>query len=272
MAMIRPSVTSRRTRSATLSRIVEHGARLAARQQGAVGRVRPIGEGLRDEVQSPARAHARSRALPGMPMTRDRRHPEIAWPAACTPSRNDRVSAASAAASCVQRTVRLHVGQPDPVLGARRRHGQHLIADERRRSTAHHAHRRARSARSPARSGYDGCAPTATPARAASADGRGQHVAAARVAARRDVGRRDDAEEAGIVTALLAHVGVEIHHERHDRSLGSGTDAAPRYRSRMPQNVMPVEVWSDVVCPWCCIGRAHLQAALAEFEHGDPST
>lgn len=36
----------------------------------------------------------------------------------------------------------------------------------------------------------------------------------------------------------------------------------------MPPNVMPVEVWSDVVCPWCCIGRAHLQAALAEFEHG----
>ena len=36
----------------------------------------------------------------------------------------------------------------------------------------------------------------------------------------------------------------------------------------MPQHVMPVEVWSDVVCPWCCIGRAHLQAALAEFEHG----
>jgi predicted DsbA family dithiol-disulfide isomerase len=35
----------------------------------------------------------------------------------------------------------------------------------------------------------------------------------------------------------------------------------------MPENVMPVEVWSDVVCPWCCIGRAHLQAAIAEFEH-----
>lgn len=30
---------------------------------------------------------------------------------------------------------------------------------------------------------------------------------------------------------------------------------------------MVVEVWSDVVCPWCCIGRAHLGIALAEFEH-----
>ena len=36
----------------------------------------------------------------------------------------------------------------------------------------------------------------------------------------------------------------------------------------MPQIVMPVEVWSDVVCPWCRIGRAHLLRALEEFEHG----
>jgi predicted DsbA family dithiol-disulfide isomerase len=37
----------------------------------------------------------------------------------------------------------------------------------------------------------------------------------------------------------------------------------------MPENAMPVEVWSDVVCPWCCIGRAYLRQALAEFENGD---
>lgn len=32
---------------------------------------------------------------------------------------------------------------------------------------------------------------------------------------------------------------------------------------------MRVEIWSDVVCPWCAIGKAHLNAALAEFEHAD---
>jgi predicted DsbA family dithiol-disulfide isomerase len=37
----------------------------------------------------------------------------------------------------------------------------------------------------------------------------------------------------------------------------------------MPPNVMPVDVWSDIVCPWCCIGRAHLNKALAEFEHAE---
>lgn len=32
---------------------------------------------------------------------------------------------------------------------------------------------------------------------------------------------------------------------------------------------MRVEVWSDVVCPWCAIGRARLQQALADFPHAD---
>ena len=32
---------------------------------------------------------------------------------------------------------------------------------------------------------------------------------------------------------------------------------------------MTVDVWSDVVCPWCAIGKAHLEAALEQFEHGD---
>lgn len=35
---------------------------------------------------------------------------------------------------------------------------------------------------------------------------------------------------------------------------------------------MPVDVWSDVVCPWCCIGRAHLRQALEQFEHADEVT
>ena len=30
---------------------------------------------------------------------------------------------------------------------------------------------------------------------------------------------------------------------------------------------MLIEVWSDVVCPWCYIGKRRLEAALAGFEH-----
>lgn len=31
---------------------------------------------------------------------------------------------------------------------------------------------------------------------------------------------------------------------------------------------MRIDLWSDVVCPWCAIGKAHLDRALEQFEHG----
>jgi predicted DsbA family dithiol-disulfide isomerase len=30
-----------------------------------------------------------------------------------------------------------------------------------------------------------------------------------------------------------------------------------------------IDIWSDVVCPWCYIGKRRLEAALALFEHAD---
>src|SRR4051794_33958904 len=30
---------------------------------------------------------------------------------------------------------------------------------------------------------------------------------------------------------------------------------------------LTVEIWSDVVCPWCYVGKRRLESALAEFEH-----
>jgi len=30
-----------------------------------------------------------------------------------------------------------------------------------------------------------------------------------------------------------------------------------------------VEIWSDVVCPWCYLGKRRFESALAEFEHRD---
>ncbi len=32
---------------------------------------------------------------------------------------------------------------------------------------------------------------------------------------------------------------------------------------------MKVEIWSDVVCPWCFVGKRKFELALAEFEHAD---
>ena len=35
---------------------------------------------------------------------------------------------------------------------------------------------------------------------------------------------------------------------------------------------MQVEIWSDVVCPWCYIGKRRFEAALAGFAHADEVT
>jgi predicted DsbA family dithiol-disulfide isomerase len=32
---------------------------------------------------------------------------------------------------------------------------------------------------------------------------------------------------------------------------------------------MQLEVWSDIACPWCYLGKRRLEAALAAFEHRD---
>ncbi len=32
---------------------------------------------------------------------------------------------------------------------------------------------------------------------------------------------------------------------------------------------MEIEIWSDVVCPWCFTGKRRLEAALAQFDHRD---
>jgi predicted DsbA family dithiol-disulfide isomerase len=32
---------------------------------------------------------------------------------------------------------------------------------------------------------------------------------------------------------------------------------------------MRIEIWSDVVCPWCYIGKRRVEGALAAFEHAD---
>ncbi|MGD0197200.1 MAG: DsbA family oxidoreductase [Solirubrobacteraceae bacterium] len=32
---------------------------------------------------------------------------------------------------------------------------------------------------------------------------------------------------------------------------------------------MDVEIWSDIACPWCYIGKRRFEKALAEFEHAD---
>lgn len=32
-------------------------------------------------------------------------------------------------------------------------------------------------------------------------------------------------------------------------------------------NALRIDIWSDVACPWCWVGKRHLEAALKQFEH-----
>lgn len=35
---------------------------------------------------------------------------------------------------------------------------------------------------------------------------------------------------------------------------------------------MDVEIWSDIACPWCYVGKRRLEAALEQFDHRDQVT
>ncbi|MEX1217366.1 MAG: DsbA family oxidoreductase [Acidimicrobiales bacterium] len=37
----------------------------------------------------------------------------------------------------------------------------------------------------------------------------------------------------------------------------------------LANETLRVDIWSDVVCPWCAIGKANLDVALCGFEHAD---
>jgi predicted DsbA family dithiol-disulfide isomerase len=43
------------------------------------------------------------------------------------------------------------------------------------------------------------------------------------------------------------------------------------YSTKEPLSV-DVEIWSDIACPWCYVGKRRFEAALAEFEHRDEVT
>jgi predicted DsbA family dithiol-disulfide isomerase len=35
---------------------------------------------------------------------------------------------------------------------------------------------------------------------------------------------------------------------------------------------MDIEIWSDIACPWCYVGKRRFETALAQFEHADETT
>jgi predicted DsbA family dithiol-disulfide isomerase len=40
----------------------------------------------------------------------------------------------------------------------------------------------------------------------------------------------------------------------------------------LKENVVQIEIWSDVACPWCAVGKRRLETALGRFRRGDEVT
>ena len=76
---------------------------------------------------------------------------------------------------------------------------------------------------------------------------------------------------------LLALWGAfELHPFRqrrprtvHSTKGNSRGNTAQHAQDPRPHESMRIDIWSDLVCPWCAIGKAHLDQALARFEHAD---
>ena len=53
---------------------------------------------------------------------------------------------------------------------------------------------------------------------------------------------------------------------RYDNVVVAQTTAAG-YGVIVPN--LRLDIWSDIACPWCYVGKRHLEAALTRFEHAD---
>src|SRR4051812_14343078 len=41
------------------------------------------------------------------------------------------------------------------------------------------------------------------------------------------------------------------------------------HRDSLTASMMRVEIWSDIACPWCYVGKRRFESALRQFEHAD---
>src|SRR6266508_4245280 len=59
---------------------------------------------------------------------------------------------------------------------------------------------------------------------------------------------------------------------RSNQSKSDNQESTTIQRSKIIQSpliLMHIDIWSDIVCPWCYLGRRRLERALDEFEHRD---
>src|ERR1700679_1293909 len=65
------------------------------------------------------------------------------------------------------------------------------------------------------------------------------------------------------LAASTSSVATQLNLSERRRTTRNKAGPGPVYLS------VKIEIWSDVVCPWCYIGKRRLEHALTEFEHAD---
>ena len=54
-----------------------------------------------------------------------------------------------------------------------------------------------------------------------------------------------------------------------DAEGGAPGDAGGGVLDSLPMKKLSVDIWSDIACPWCYVGKRRLEAALSQFAHRD---
>lgn len=69
------------------------------------------------------------------------------------------------------------------------------------------------------------------------------------------------------MTLLYSAMLLPACGQEPDRTLAEST--APMHTTNTAAQLLTVEIWSDVVCPFCYIGKREFEKALAQFPHRD---
>lgn len=57
---------------------------------------------------------------------------------------------------------------------------------------------------------------------------------------------------------------------RRSRLPRGGSSCQPPFRPYLPaMSELQIDIWSDIACPWCYVGKRRLERALAEFPHAE---
>jgi predicted DsbA family dithiol-disulfide isomerase/hemerythrin-like domain-containing protein len=102
-----------------------------------------------------------------------------------------------------------------------------------------------------------------TAARAALASTDQDRALAATAAAAEFVREHLDGEEADLFPLIERNVDRDAWADVESRAFGNIVPTT------LVEPSMRIEIWSDIACPWCFIGKRRFEAALAEFPHRD---